>query len=890
MSYKTVIHILRVSIFTVSCLSIALPSFLCAGPSDLIKTPESYFGFRPGTDRMLFDYEQLIGYFQEMDRASPMLKLVEAGDTPLGKKIYIVFISAAKNIEQLDRLKDINHRLTFDPDIPEPEREALFEEGKVFVLATLSMHSGEVGPTQSAPILAYDLVTSEDKDVLNSLENMVYMMVPCHNPDGMDMIVEHYRKYKGTPYERSSMPGLYHKYVGHDNNRDFIILTQEDTKAVAGIYNTEWLPQVHVEKHQMGATGPRYFVPPPHDPIAENLDEGIWSWVGVFGSNLQKDMTSKGLTGVSQHYLFDEYWPGPTGTSLWKNVISFLTEAASVRYATPIFVEPNELRVYGKGLAEYKKSINMPVPWPGGWWKLGDIVKYEITSAMSIIKTASLYRREILEFRNDLCRKQVRLGRTTPPFYYVLPREQRDESELVGLVTLLQEHGVKVYRLSSVISVDDNHFREGDIVIPLSQPYRAFVKEVMEKQEYPVRHYTPDGDIIKPYDITSWSLPLQRGLRAVEVNERSGDLESRLEMIHGTFDLMGSKPDTFGAVIFPVRRNESFKAAFLAMESGLNVSRLVGPANVSGAGIAKGSFVIRNGSGMQAKLDRVISEMTVQPIFVNDPSVLHTEPLSVPRIALVESYFHDMDAGWTRFIFDTYYIPYEVIRPGDFEKTDFTRKYDVVIFPNENKSILMKGKRKSREDDDTYTISSYPPEYTKGIGDKGMEKLMTFVDGGGIIVAWGRSTDLFTKTLTITRSKEEKEEFKLPVRNVAAKLKKSGLYCPGSIVRTLLLEDHPLTLGAPEELGVFFTGEPVFTTSLPRFDMDRRVIGRYPEKDILQSGYCENEEQLGNKISLVWMRKGKGQFVLFGFNPQFRASTAATYKLVFNAVLMPGLD
>jgi len=75
-----------------------------------------------------------------------------------------------------------------------------------------------------------------------------------------------------------------------------------------------------------------------------------------------------GLTGISQHYLFDDYWPGSTETCLWKNVIGMLSEAASVKYAKPIYVEPNELKGYGKGLADYKKSINMPLPWPGGWW------------------------------------------------------------------------------------------------------------------------------------------------------------------------------------------------------------------------------------------------------------------------------------------------------------------------------------------------------------------------------------------------------------------------------------------------------------------------------------------------------------------------------------------
>jgi hypothetical protein len=169
------------------------------------------------------------------------------------------------------------------------------------------------------------------------------MMVPSQNPDGMDMIVNHYKKYKGTKYDGCSMPGVYNKYVGHDNNRDYVTLTQPDTRAIANAYANEWYPQVLLEKHQMWSTGTRYFVPPNHDPIAENINEEMWNWTWIFGSNMAKDMTSQGLAGVSQHYLFDDYWPGSTETSIWMNIISLLTEAASVQYAKPVYIRPNEL-------------------------------------------------------------------------------------------------------------------------------------------------------------------------------------------------------------------------------------------------------------------------------------------------------------------------------------------------------------------------------------------------------------------------------------------------------------------------------------------------------------------------------------------------------------------
>jgi len=141
-----------------------------------------------------------------------------------------------------------------------------------------------------------------------------------------------------------------------------------------------------------------------------NIDANMWTWTGIFGQNLINDMTHAGLAGVSQHYAFDNYWPGSTETCIWQNVIAFLTECASAHVASPIYIEPSELSVRGKGLSEYKKSINMPMPWEGGWWRLGDIVQYEVVSVRSILKTAALYHDKIkLFFFGEIFQEMLRL-------------------------------------------------------------------------------------------------------------------------------------------------------------------------------------------------------------------------------------------------------------------------------------------------------------------------------------------------------------------------------------------------------------------------------------------------------------------------------------------------
>lgn len=872
----------RTNLFAISLLLIVSCTVVSTMPGygqSSVPKPEEHFGFVPGSDYMLFNYEEMIDYLLKLDKASPMVSLVEIGESPMGKKMYIAFISSEKNINNLEKLRSINRELALNPDLSETKQAEYVRDGKVFVLATLSMHSTEVAPSQAAPLIAYEMATTADPLVKKYLDDVVYMMVPNHNPDGMDFVVENYKKYKGTQYEGASLPRVYHKYVGHDNNRDFVSLTQEDTRAIARIYNLDWFPQVMIEKHQMGSTGIRYYVPPAHDPIAENVDAELWTWTGTFGTNMLRDLTNAGLSGVGQKTIFDMYWPGSTETCIWKNVIGMLTEAASAREASPIYIEPNELQVSGKGLSEYEKSTNFPLPWPGGWWRLGDIVNLETESTFSLIKTASLLKNDILKFRNDICKREVEKGRTEPPYYYVIPQAQADQSELIHLVKLMKEQGINSFQLSADYTLNGINLKAGDFVYPLAQPFRAFVKEVMEKQEFPVRHYTPGGEVVRPYDVTSWSLPLHRGLLSYEITVRDKEFEAKLKPAKGVYNPL--KETYKMPAVFPVTSNGSFMAAFTALKSGFKVSRLNKEAQINGKTYARGSFVIEGGS--ESLFSSLVKESCTEPGTVQDPGKLDLSPLTMPRIALVETYFSDTDAGWTRYLFDTYNVPFTILHPDELEEAAIGEDYDIVIFPGSSKALLMNGKPGS--DGGAY-MGNYHPDYMKGIGKKGFEKLLLFINQGGKVISWGQSTDLFSGLLEIP-SGETKEEFVLPFTNISDQARKDGLVVPGSLVRMKLVQDNQLTLGMPDEVGVFYRGVPLFSTSIPRFDMDRRVIGSFPEKNILISGYCENEALMSNKPAMIWLRKGSGQLILYAFNPQFRASTPVTYKLLFNAILLP---
>jgi hypothetical protein len=842
-----------------------------------VLSPHNFFGFQPGSEGNLYTYEQLIGYLQHLDENSGRLKMEKIGESPMGKPMYILFISSEDNIKNLDKLKTFNRELMLNPNLSSEDQKKLVENAKVFVLATLSMHSNEVGPMTAASLIAFDYATTSDTQMLSYFNDVVYMMVPNHNPDGQNMVVENYLKYKGTKYEGATLPGLYHKYVGHDNNRDFITLSQSDSRAISGITSSTWFPQVMVEKHQMGYLGPRYFVPPNHDPIAENIDPGLWNWNGLFGTNMMKDLTGAGLKGVSQGYAFDNYWPGSTETCLWKNVMAFLTEAARVDDATSLYIEPNELSVSGKGLAEYEISANMPDPWPGGWWTLNDIVQMELVSTKSIIKTASFHKKEILSFTNNLCKKEVSKGTNQAPYYYILPAEQHDKGQLLAFVNLMLEHGIQLNKLKEDVVINQRVYQKNSIVISLAQPFRAFIKEVMEAQEFPVRHYTKDGPMIEPYDITSWSLPLHMGLDAYEINLKTSSLDAKLIPVKEIQKIESAIPSNTSNVILPVEQNKSFAFAFQWMKDGNLVYRLTKDNQFA----RQGSFVIKINAKNITEIERKLKENLVFAKFEsnNIPDLLE---LKNPKIGLIETWNHDMDAGWTRYVLDSHHIPFQLIRPDELKKLDLT-SFDVLVFPSSSKDILLEGKRKNSGGE--YAPSSLPPEYAVGMGKEGLKNVMEFVNSGGNLITWGNSTELFMDPMKIKLANGE-EEFNLPISNIAKRLESNGLYVAGSLATVNVIENHPLTYGLKKTANVFFRGNPVFQTSQPGFEMDRRVIASFPKDDICPSGYMKNEELLAKLPAAVWIKKGKGQMVFYSFSPQFRSSTSGVYKFLFNALLL----
>ncbi len=211
-----------------------------AGPG--ATPPDKFFGFQLGADRQMARWDKIVEYFQMLEKESPRIKVLNMGPTTMGNPFLLVTISAPSNLAKLEDIRQTNLKISDPRGIAEADVKKLVAQGKVVMVQSMSMHATEIGGTQMAPEFAYDLASRNDEETTRILDNVVFLMVPSFNPDGQIMVTDWYRKTLGTDYEGISYPSLYHKYVGHDNNRDAFQTNVVESQYMAKILFRDWKP------------------------------------------------------------------------------------------------------------------------------------------------------------------------------------------------------------------------------------------------------------------------------------------------------------------------------------------------------------------------------------------------------------------------------------------------------------------------------------------------------------------------------------------------------------------------------------------------------------------------------------------------------------------------
>lgn len=335
--------------------------------SKKIPSPEEFFGFKMGADRKLARWDKIIEYYKLLDANSDRIEVTELGKSTEGNPFICVVISSAENLANKEKLKEIAAKLADPRGISNEEKKKLVEEGKSVVAFTMSLHATEVAACQMSSELAYELVTCDAPEYQEIREETVLLMFPSFNPDGQIMVIDWYNKYLGTEYEGTSPSGLYHKYVGHDNARDGFQLTQVEGRMFIQKVFREWHAHAYVDFHQMGNTGARYYIPPYIDSINPNMDPVVWREHQLYGAGMAVRLQEVGKMGAESAVGYTGYWiPAFHLIGNFHNCASMITESASIRIASPVYIDPSQLTPARRGRPEYKAQTTFPNPWLGG--------------------------------------------------------------------------------------------------------------------------------------------------------------------------------------------------------------------------------------------------------------------------------------------------------------------------------------------------------------------------------------------------------------------------------------------------------------------------------------------------------------------------------------------
>ncbi len=842
--------------------------------SQQLKSPEEFIGFKVGTDYKIADYETIQKYFKHLSEFSKQIVYEEIGKTSLKRDMFMAIISSEENIKNLEKYREIVKKLSDPRKITDAEAEMMAKEGKTVVLVTCNIHSTEIASAQMSMELAYNLITGNaSKEVINSLNNVIFILMPSINPDGTTMVVDWYNKTLNTEYDGAQMPWLYQVYSGHDNNRDWFMFNLQETKNVVKVAFHDWMPQIWLDEHQMGSGGARLFVVPYKDPINPNVHPLIWRWQGLIGSYTALDLERKGYNGIISQALFEGWWEGPASDcGMWHNQIALLSEMASVNVASPVFIDQSEVRATSE-ITTYDIRTNYSNPWRGGWWRLRDIVNYELALTEALLKISSDFKEEILLNYYRMGKEAVEKGRTEKPFAYVIPRDQNDPVTTAKMIEILQLGAVEVNFSEKQFVVDNMIYPANSYVIYLAQPNGRYVKDLMEEQSYPDLRKSRTESPITPYDVAGWTLPYLMGVKSYQV-DKPFNLDSKII----------NEPK------YPVGVVGDQQGKYFIARAGLNVnSTLINRLhkeeipvywnseilNLNGKIYNQGSVIVENNNKSKEVIKKAAGDLHLQIDVADQIEKEKIKEIKKITVGLYQPWTANMDEGWTRLLLENYEFNFVILHNKDFKDKKLKLKYDVIIIPDMSGDQIKTGKPSG---DAARFYRPKPPEYDSGLGRVGLENLKNFVEkDGGYLIALGQACNFAI------------EDLGLRVTNTLKNIRREEFFCPGSLLRISIDNTQPIGYGMEEESMAYISSNIAFATSTPFGKFDRSIVARFPDKNLLKSGFLLGEDYLFKRAAIVDVTQKKGHVILMGFKVQNRHWTFGTFKLLFNAIHSAGL-
>ncbi len=854
-------------------LSLCLVLAYSTGWSQVPK-PADVFGFEPGADYKLAMYDQMLDYFKQLDDASDRVVMREIGKSVLGRPMLLLFISSEENLQNLEKYRQISEEMA-RARIDRGKAEQNAVDGKAIIWIDGGLHATEVAGAQMTPELAYRVATEETREMQKIRDEVITLLMPVMNPDGLDIVASWYYENLGTEYEVSRPPWLYHHYVGHDNNRDWFMNNIPESYHVSEVIYNEWYPQIVMNHHQTSPAWARIFIPPFSNPVNPRIHPGATTGTNLIGTVMGNRFAMERMPGAVSFQTFSMWWNGGMRTvPYFHNMIGILTEVAHAsptpRYYPPDSI-PKTLGGRRGGMPSNGTNIFYSDPWKGGESKFRDAVDYMITASMAVLDMAADRKEEYLTNIYNMGRDGIEANLLEDTYAYVIPADQHDAGEAMNLVNVLRQGGIEVHQAKKSFTADGKSYGAGSYIAYGAQAFRPYLVDLLEKQEYPDQFLYPGGPPTPPYDLAGWTLPMQMGVTVDKIMDEFSASTDPIETRASATEGKVSGKAGFGYA-YSGDVNAANKVTNMLLKQGAKVHR----AMEASGDLAAGSFIVEDMDGLKETLEQIGEEHGLSFTGVNDAPTGNVKAIQQKKVGLYKSWVANMDEGWTRWLLTQYEFDWDTLHNADIREKDLSQ-YSAIIIPDQNPKAILNG----------HSVGTMPEKYTGGIGLEGTMKLSEYVKAGGSLICFDRASDYAI------------QQFGLPLSNTVEGKSPNQFFIPGSLIKANVKTDHSLALGMQPEVAASFSRSRAYEVVQRRTKMEGgtlntlppppaqavEIVASYAKDDLLMSGWALGEEKtIGGKAALVNASHGEGNVVLFAFRPQFRGQPRATYQLLFNAI------
>lgn len=813
-----------------------------------IPTPEQYFGTRIGSDGYLAQWKDMVPYFELIGQRSERVNYQEVGKTTLGNPYVLLTISSPQNLARLDQFTSINARLADPRGLSDSDAQKLANDGLPFYYVQAGIHSTEVGNSQAAIEWAYRLATEQSDYMKNILDHLIILLVPCQNPDGLVLVNDYFVATANTNFSRT-YPDLYNKYNGHDDNRDWMMLTQIESNYNISILN-KYHPQVFQDSHQAGSTAPRLFTPPYLSPYDINIDPILVQQTDTVGLAMQRGMTAAGMKGNGWGVEYD-YWTPSRQYCVYHGAARILTEAASVsNLAYP--------QVGNGPLGRQDKDINFIEPYDSNTWTLRNIIDWVSEAFYSGLETVAYDTYNWLYNSYRVAHKAVT---RTDLYAYVIAAGQRDPQAVFDALTIFRKGAVEIHQATAAFTAGGKTYPAGSYIIFMQQPYAGFAKTMLEVQDYPQLLQYPGGPPQRPYDVTAQTLPMLLGFQADAVANQFSASTKAIGSVTPPTVSVGS-PSSTGAYAFGPESYGVFRIVAALQRKNIPTFRAAAAFTDGGRDYPVGTFLVPPSSAATQVLQDQ-SKATGIPVYAvgTVPSVAGIQLKPGTRIGMLKPP-DNMPSGWLMWMFDQYDVNYSVVVHDDY--ANLAAKYDAIVMPDGvSRNSIVNGLSSTR----------YPSDWAWafGVGTAGFTALHDFVVAGGTLVAYGSGT---TTAQTL---------FNLPITSVLPS-DASTFYCPGSLLSQEINANDPAAWGMDANHPVWMDADPAYKlTSTTTYPVN--VVAKYPDSgNQLQSGWLIGGQYLNGAVNGLSWTIGNGYVLTFGSEIGFRTWNRGEQKMLFNAM------